>query len=207
VEGSPAAIRVRSRLVAPEELGLLGNKVVLKTWERDLVLDRADLRPLEVTIKTEVESVGQGGKYKGSRYLKEKAHRALTQEECTALGAEADSMKRILAAIAARRSGGGGVLSLLLGKPKSAPPDPLAILEEYEKAHPEGLLAAAVEPLRARARAAIEAGEAARAAEERRAKLIGSPAPDFTLEDLEGKKVSLSDLRGKTVLLAFWGYG
>ncbi len=30
------------------------------------------------------------------------------------------------------------------------------------------------------------------------------PAPDFTLKDLSGKRVSLSDFRGKTVLLNFW---
>ena len=29
-------------------------------------------------------------------------------------------------------------------------------------------------------------------------------APDFTLLDLEGNKVSLSDYRGKVVLLYFW---
>ena len=40
------------------------------------------------------------------------------------------------------------------------------------------------------------------------AALIGSPAPDFTLEALDGKKVSLRELgRGKAVLLSFWGYG
>jgi cytochrome oxidase Cu insertion factor (SCO1/SenC/PrrC family) len=29
-------------------------------------------------------------------------------------------------------------------------------------------------------------------------------APDFTLADMEGKKYSLSDFRGKKVLLALW---
>ena len=30
-------------------------------------------------------------------------------------------------------------------------------------------------------------------------------APDFTLADLKGQKISLSDLKGKVVLLNFWG--
>ncbi len=32
----------------------------------------------------------------------------------------------------------------------------------------------------------------------------GEPAPDFTVQTLDGKYVSLSDFRGKTVLLNFW---
>jgi len=32
----------------------------------------------------------------------------------------------------------------------------------------------------------------------------GVPAPDFTLLDLSGNEVSLSDLRGQPVLLNFW---
>ena len=37
---------------------------------------------------------------------------------------------------------------------------------------------------------------------------VGQPAPDFTLEDMDGKSITLSDFRGKkTVVLAFYrGY-
>ena len=37
---------------------------------------------------------------------------------------------------------------------------------------------------------------------------VGQPAPDFTLEDIDGKNISLSDFRGKkTVVLVFYrGY-
>jgi cytochrome oxidase Cu insertion factor (SCO1/SenC/PrrC family) len=34
--------------------------------------------------------------------------------------------------------------------------------------------------------------------------LGGQSAADFTLENLEGKKVSLGDFRGRVVLLYFW---
>lgn len=33
---------------------------------------------------------------------------------------------------------------------------------------------------------------------------IGKPAPDFTLENLEGEQVTLSELKGKNVLINFW---
>jgi len=34
--------------------------------------------------------------------------------------------------------------------------------------------------------------------------LLGKQAPNFTLEDLNGKKVSLADYKGKVVLVNFW---
>ena len=33
---------------------------------------------------------------------------------------------------------------------------------------------------------------------------IGAPAPDFALQKLDGKSISLKDLRGKVVVLNFW---
>ncbi|NOT00992.1 MAG: redoxin domain-containing protein [Phycisphaerales bacterium] len=33
------------------------------------------------------------------------------------------------------------------------------------------------------------------------------PGGDFSLNDLDGKKVSLGDFRGKTVLVTFWAVG
>ncbi len=32
-------------------------------------------------------------------------------------------------------------------------------------------------------------------------------APDFSLTDLDGNKVQLSDFRGRPVVLTFWAYG
>ncbi len=37
-----------------------------------------------------------------------------------------------------------------------------------------------------------------------KSELIKQPAPDFTLMDLDGNKVSLSDYKGKTVVVDFW---
>jgi peroxiredoxin/outer membrane lipoprotein-sorting protein len=34
--------------------------------------------------------------------------------------------------------------------------------------------------------------------------MVGKPAPAFTLEDLDGKKVSMADLKGQVVVLDFW---
>jgi len=33
---------------------------------------------------------------------------------------------------------------------------------------------------------------------------VGNTAPDFTLSDLDGNQVSLSDFRGKAVFINFW---
>lgn len=40
--------------------------------------------------------------------------------------------------------------------------------------------------------------------EERKRAVIGYPAPNFTLSDLDRKKVNLSDYKGKVILLDFW---
>jgi cytochrome c biogenesis protein CcmG, thiol:disulfide interchange protein DsbE len=34
--------------------------------------------------------------------------------------------------------------------------------------------------------------------------VVGQPAPDFELSDLQGEKISLHDFRGKVVLVNFW---
>lgn len=40
--------------------------------------------------------------------------------------------------------------------------------------------------------------------DELKGEMLNEPAPDFTLYDLEGKEVSLSDFKGKNVIVDFW---
>ena len=50
----------------------------------------------------------------------------------------------------------------------------------------------------------IEGAAKSKLVEKVKKELIESPAPKFTLSDLEGKSVSLGDFKGKTVILDFW---
>lgn len=47
-------------------------------------------------------------------------------------------------------------------------------------------------------------GCAKKVEKERERAVIGSSAPDFTFSDLNGQKMSLSDHKGKVILLDFW---
>ncbi|HEY5674371.1 MAG TPA: TlpA disulfide reductase family protein [Malonomonas sp.] len=47
-------------------------------------------------------------------------------------------------------------------------------------------------------------GEQDKSAPPKGGKYIGQPAPDFTLADMQGQKVTLAQLKGKVVLLNFW---
>lgn len=73
-----------------------------------------------------------------------------------------------------------------------------AVREGIMKPHVDAVLAA-------RKAMAEEQERKAREEEERIAAMSGKPAPDFTLNDLNGQPLSLSSLRGKVVVLDFWG--
>jgi len=50
----------------------------------------------------------------------------------------------------------------------------------------------------------LPSGSVVQAAGQADSPLVGKPAPAFTLQDLNGKKVSLADYKGKAVLVNFW---
>jgi cytochrome c biogenesis protein CcmG/thiol:disulfide interchange protein DsbE len=67
---------------------------------------------------------------------------------------------------------------------------------EYRKQQAEKAVAGAVH-------ATLEKGESADALYTS-SPLLGKPAPDFKLEDLSGKKVTLADYKGKALMINFW---
>lgn len=85
-----------------------------------------------------------------------------------------------------------------------APSKAKAALQGFAERHPGLDLEETARQLEAWADLAAEEEKAQR---EEEAKLVGKPAPAFTLKDLDGREVSLSDFRGKVVFLSFWGVG
>ena len=79
-------------------------------------------------------------------------------------------------------------------------------LTKFRRDHPKGALGGSLPELEVQL-ASAEAQVAGLADPDKAAqKMIGKPAPDFTLKDLEGNDVSLSSFKGKSVVLSFWGY-
>jgi len=79
------------------------------------------------------------------------------------------------------------------------------LLASHRGEFPEGRLAAVVPVLEALL--AKRSGELAGGTPDERAeKLIGHAAPDFRLDELDGAAFELASLRGKPVVLSFWGY-
>ncbi|MGE4614647.1 MAG: redoxin domain-containing protein [Planctomycetota bacterium] len=80
------------------------------------------------------------------------------------------------------------------------------MFEKGRKDHKRGPLGEVVEEVASLLKSSKKIASRPLDPDVRARKMFGKPAPDFTLEDLEGKSVSLSDYRGKTVMVAFWGY-
>jgi hypothetical protein len=80
-----------------------------------------------------------------------------------------------------------------------------ALLAEHGARFSDGRLAEAVPALAERLAARREA-LAGGSPDERAERLVGKIAPGFRLEALDGEPVELEALRGRPVVLSFWGY-
>ena len=77
-------------------------------------------------------------------------------------------------------------------------------LEKYKKRYGEGMLASAVASLEVALNARLPVLGGMVDPDKRAKGLMNKPAPEFQLESLDGKQVSLSQFRGDVILIEFW---
>jgi len=176
-----------------------------------VVFDTASERPLDVRLDFVLEA-GSGPSQKSRRFkarFKETESVPLSAAHRTSLPEEVMKFHAIGSALEKTMQGDrpGGLLGALGIRRRQTPPDPLALLKAYSEEFPDGALADAVAPSRATVDWSLERVRQQQAAQQRGAEIVGMQAPDFTLKDLSGKDVSLSQYHGKVILLAFWGVG
>lgn len=124
----------------------------------------------------------------------QKARRPITPEEIVQLGEEYRTLEPIARATLPGRSA------------KDGETDFEKQLASYKEKHPQGLMGLGLPQLERQFAAAASKLTRPANPDALADQLIGKPAPDFTLEDMDGKQVALSDFKGKVVLITFWGY-
>ncbi len=177
----------------PKEVEIRGGKKPLKltAFEEELLYD-------EKGALIEAHWVGgftRGGEASPGRelHLKRSSVEILEQEK----GDEIESCFEFLQPVVR-----------VLRKGMSLPAVELAeeMFKKERKTHEKGALGAVVKEIAGLLKEARELAAQPLDPDERAKKMLGKPAPDFTLEDLDGDPVKLSDYVGKVVMLAFWGY-
>jgi peroxiredoxin len=82
-----------------------------------------------------------------------------------------------------------------------------AVLDDFRSGRRDSRLTEAADVLRANFPRLAEQAAASAAEDKAAAGLMNKPAPDFALKTVDGRTVRLSDLRGRAVMLVFWGMG
>lgn len=171
-----------------------GYKVSVESLSEKLLFRPTDDHFMEGTWSRTVlqEYSGHSHRQVERLHLTEKSWRALSGKEAEQVGAEVAKLRPVAQAILPGRFD--------VSIAEKAAKD----LEGYKSEFPKGLLASVVEDLESALAKKRQQLERPADPDILAQGLIGKEAPEFTLESLDGKQVSISQLRGKVVLLTFW---
>lgn len=191
---SPEGLRRMPAYVVPGEQGTLTGTLASAQWSgTKFFTDLAKLEEITDAINAKMNALSQEFQQKAAAGANVDSLRNVIVPQYEALAKQMDEARVNFV----KQNPNSDVCAVLVGafEPDQAEELIAGISESVKKGAFSDFIDNAI--------AAIDADKAQKEAAKKVAE--GMPAPDFTLMDINGKPLSLSSLRGKYVVLDFWG--
>ncbi len=192
----PSQLIYRAELVGDSiKTSYLNSQVEIQSVKQTLIYDKETLRLIQGTWERKALRTGNGSSTRLDELVEfqEIEHKALSPAELSDVNKQFATLEKV-------------AIGTLPGEAKKDLHQLTSVLEAYTKTHSDGEFASAIPALTTALRKQLAKIGEPKDPDVKGRKLVGKKAPDFKLQDLTGRDVSLADFAGKIVMVTFWGY-